>query len=172
MKKFLLTAAFFLTAVIFTEVKAQTTGSTVLSVKLETAQSIRVNHAAVLLTLNTSDHYTNGVAIDQANHITFASNVGFKISAKGTDLTNGAGEVIEIGNITIKPTQGTTGSTGTLTTTALDADDTIIYSSASAEVGGTNGANLNINYKAAGGTPFLNKTGTFTSNITYTIAPF
>ena len=177
MKKFLLTAAFFLTAIIFSEVKAQTTTSTAtVTVSLTAVQSIKVNSPAVAINFRRSTDYLNGVNAPQTDHITFSSTAGYTISAlAATDLTGGTGGSIPISTIDITPTQGTLTSAGQLSATkplSLTVP-AVIYSTASTPTGsgGTTEAKLSVNYKASGGADYLNRTGAFSSVITYTIAP-
>jgi hypothetical protein len=176
MKKLLLTAAFFLTAIIFSEVKAQTTASTTLTVNLTAVQSIQVNQATVAINFGSSTDYLNGVNAPQTDHITFSSTAGYAITAlAATDLTGGDGGSIPISTINITPTQGTKTSNGLLSATkplSLTVP-ALIYSTASTPTGsgGTTQAKLSVNYKASGGSDYLNRTGAFSSIITYTIAP-
>jgi hypothetical protein len=174
MKKLLIITSVLITAFSVNKASAQTTGSTTLSVTLTKTQSITVNQTNVGLNFLTSADYLNGVNAAQANHLTFASTSGFSISAKaGTDLTGGTGGDIPISTVNITPTTGTIGTSPGGTATAQPLSKTtaaIIYTSGTASTGGTAQASLNIDYKASG-TDYLNRTGTFSSVITYTIAP-
>lgn len=183
MKKLFIIAVVLITGFSVNKVSAQAlSGTTNLSVTLNAVQSIAVTQTDVNLNFATSADYLSGVNATQTNHLTFASTSGFSITAKaGTDLTGGIGAVIPISTVTITATPGLTGTLPVAPPTsaqALSKDAAItIYTSGPGHTagvdatGGTTQGNLNINYMASGGTSYLNRTGTFSSTITYTIAP-
>jgi len=179
MKKLFIIAAVLITGFTINKASAQTTtGTTDLKVTLNAVQSITVNNPTVGLNFTNSADYLTGVNTTQENHLTFASTSGFSITAKaGTDLTGGTGNDIPVSTVTITPSTGTIGNppggTPTITASPLSkAAAVTIYSSPSTITsGGTTQASLDVNYNASGGTNYLNRTGTFTSTITYTIAP-
>lgn len=186
MKKLFIIAVVLTTGLTVNEVAAQTgplAGTTTLSVTLAAAQSITVNQAAVELSFTKSADYLNGVSAPQANHLTFASTSGFTITATAaTDLTGGIGDDISINTVTITPTAGDIGTLpdGTAEAKALiKASPVTIFTSGPGHTagagakGGTTQASLDIDYKAKqiNEGDYLNRTGKFSSIITYTIAP-
>jgi len=181
MKKLFIIAVVLITGITANKVSAQdkSTGTTTLSVTLDAVQSITVNQNAVALNFTTSANYLTGVNAIQANHLTFASTSGFAITAMaGSDLTGTGttGGPIPISTVKITASPGSTGTLPVVPSTAeqplsKDAPITVYSSPSIVTAGGTTQANLNINYMASGGTNYLNRTGTFSSTITYTIAP-
>ena len=187
MRKLFITAAVLITGFTINTASAQvvesTTGTTILSVTLNTVQSITVNNPTVGLNFATSADYLNGKTFKQPNHLTFSSTSGFFITATAaTNLTGGTGDDIEISTVTITPEAGNIGSlpTGVFTPNPLEvALPVTIFTTGPGHIaggtptGGTTEASLNIDYtaktKALG--DYLNRKGKFSSTITYTIAP-
>jgi len=185
MKKLFIIAAVLITGITANKVSAQdkSTGTTTLNVTLDAVQSIKVNNSTVDLSFTTTADYLNGVNAPQPNHLTFSSTSGFFITATAaTDLTGGTGDPIDISTITITPKAGNIGNfpAGALTPTNLvKATAVTIFTTGPGHLaggtptGGTTQASLNIDYTAKTKVlgDYLNRTGKFSSLITYTIAP-
>jgi len=176
MKKLFIIAVVLITGITANKVSAQTTLSATgalpatLTLTLNPALSITVMTPDVGLNFETSADYLDGVKTTQSDHLTFASTSGFSITAKADgNLKGGTGGEIPINTVTITPTDGTKKAGGTVTSQRLLATPVTIYTSGSKTTGGTTEASLDMDYKASGGTDYLNRTGTFTSTITYTI---
>jgi hypothetical protein len=177
MKRLFLCAAVFMAAAVFNEVNAQAVSATTqptLNVTLSDIQSIVVNNADIDLNFTTPSNYSNGVRNTLMNHLTVTSSGKFivKVKAAGTHLTKSAtatGSPIPVSTISLTPTlAGTTFGTSTPTTiTALTNADQTLY----ANTEGTTSSSINVSYKAAGGADYLNRTGSFTTTLTYTISP-
>ncbi|MEJ5964306.1 hypothetical protein [Pedobacter immunditicola] len=174
MRKLSIIAVVFVTGLTANTASAQLSGATTLNVTLAATQSITVNNPTVALNFGSSANYLSGVNAEQADHLTFASTSGFTISASASgDLTGGTGGAIPISTVKITPTPGSLDESLGGTATAIDLSTAVvpIYTSGTKTTGGTTQASLDVDYRASGGTNYLNRTGTFNSTITYTIAP-
>jgi len=147
---------------------AQTSDQVTLNIELVAIQSISVTQETVTLTFDDATDYQDGVSENQPGHLTVSSTCGFqvKVSASG-DLSYGS-ESIPLNTITVEPS-GTAGEGETFTTDqTLTTTPTQIISSTS----GTTSKNYDVNYESIGGDDYLNiPPGTYTTTVTYTIAP-
>ena len=173
MKKTILLA--FLGAGLFTA-NAQTAEATAtLNVKLNPIQTIVVNATQnpVDLEYTSIDNYENGVAKENADHLTIYSTGGFNVSVLATNLSNSSNtNTIYASTITVTPTEGARPIAGDPTYTPVDLSNvakTIIAS----DQGGFD-KTVSVKYAGAGNKEYMDKyqtgkTNIFTTSVTYSI---
>lgn len=155
-----------------TEANAQNSAGTNLNIHLNDIQSIKINESQsnVGISLNTSNDYINGKSILEANHIEIMSSSNYEIRVSAASNLSGEGATIDIGTVTLTPTQGNVGGESqgsiTMSPTALSLTDNTLVQSTSGDIK----RSFDIEYHVSGGSEYLNKpTGTYSTLITYTI---
>ncbi|EOR29533.1 hypothetical protein L100_10649 [Elizabethkingia meningoseptica ATCC 13253 = NBRC 12535] len=161
-------------------VSAQKTDDATVNVRLYPIQTIVVNGSQKIVNLDykTSADYKNGVALDEADHLTVYSTGAFAVNVQSRDaqlssVNTSITEKINAADIKITPTAGTTNplSGSKLSTVNLSTTPTELISS---NIGGVD-KTFNVKYSAAGADSYLNKyfnvenPTTYTTVVTYTI---
>jgi hypothetical protein len=160
-----------------TIVHSQITASAPISVILGTGETLTLNTSNINLDFNSMSAYLNGVHSGNdvtRNHVSVFCNVPFTISVKASgDLTNGS-LTIPVNTITLTSSNGTQtmGFEPTYFPITLSTSYQTIITSTVA----TGSANFNIDYFAAGGSSYMNKTSTgnnetYSTTLTYTLTP-
>lgn len=169
--KSLLAAATILTG---SAMFAQISDPVTLNVELQDIQSLTVNSAQEIVTLNlaTVTDYQTGVNQTQNDHIAVVSSFDYDITASASqDLTKtGETNTIPVSTVSLQASAGTgaSGTTFPAVTFAAPLTAINIVTGASADLD----ANYNIDYALSGGVEYLNQpTGTYTTIITYTLVP-
>ncbi len=155
-----------------TAVYSQGAASTNLSVELQSIQSITINEAQnnVAIALTNASEYLNGKSALQQDHIKIMSSSNYEIKVSAATHLTGQTSTIDIGTVTVIPTQGSIGGTSTgiinLNPVALALGETTLVKSSQADAQ----RSFNINYKVSGGQAYLNQPpGIYTTLVTYTI---
>lgn len=155
---------------------AQTaTDQVTLNVKLHPIQTLVVNAGQKTVDLNytTKADYSDGVAVDQADHLSIYSTGAFAINVKSSsDKLTGTSATIDANTITLTPSLGTSQLTGsTLNTVTLSNVASTIISNT---VGGVD-KTFNIKYTGADADAYVNKyfnaenPTVYTTTVIYTI---
>lgn len=153
-------------------VYSQSNSSTNLNIHLNDIQSIKVNEnqSNVSLSLNNSSDYINGKSTNESDHIEIMSSSNYEIRVSAASNLTSEGATIDIGTVTVTPTQGNIGGDSqgniNLSPTTLSLTDNTLVQSNSGDIK----RSFNIEYHVSGGEEYLNKpTGTYSTLITYTI---
>lgn len=151
---------------------SQGTASTNLSVELQSIQSITINEAQnnVAIALTNASEYLNGKSALQPDHIKIMSSSNYEIKVSAATHLTGQTSTIDIGTVTVTPTQGSVGGASTgiinLNPVALALGETTLVKSSQADAQ----RSFNVNYKVSGGQAYLNQPpGTYSTLVTYTI---
>ncbi len=177
MKKTLLLCVLLATVAFNNQAFAQ---DVTLKVTLRPIQTILINPAQKIVDLNyaTKENYSNGVKLDQVDHISIYSTGGFAVKVKSGSPTlgsahTGISEKIDATDILITPTLSTTTplAGSTLSAVSLSTTPKTLITNTT---GGID-KSFNINYAAAGGGKYVNKyfnvesPTVYTTTVTYTI---
>lgn len=149
----------------------QNSAGTNLAVELQSIQSITVNEAQsnVAISLSTASEYLNGKTSQQADHIKIMSSSNYEIKVSAATNLIGESSSIDIGTVTLVPSQGSVGGENNnlnMNPIALSLADTTLVQASQGDAERT----FNVDYKVSGGADYLNKpAGTYSTLITYTI---
>ena len=173
MKKTILLA--FLGAGLFTANAQTETATATLTVTLNPIQTIVVNPSQnpVDLEYTSIDNYNNGVAQENADHLTIYSTGGFEVTVLATNLSNISNSTtIDASTITVKPTKGARPIDGTPKYKDVELTPTA-QSLITSDKGGFD-RTVSVTYAGAGGQKYMDKyqtgkTNVFTTEVTYAI---
>ncbi len=172
MRKLVFLASVLIVAATFNKANAQSTGTTNMTVALSSIQSIVVNDPTVLLNFVAPADYSTGVTVAKPAHLSVTSTGKFFVKVKASDLeliaqTGATGANIPVSTISLTSSlAGATFGTSTPATVSLTNADQTLYNNTE----GTTASNIDVSYKALGGANYLNRTGNFSTTLTYTIS--
>ena len=181
MKKVFLAAVTLISVAFVGNVNAQGTSSSdvvTVNIKLKPIHTILVNSGqkTVDLTYTTRENYSNGVGVDQADHLEIFSTGAFEVRVKTNGNFESGQRSIDASSVTVTPSNGTGNIvlSPNYSAVTLDNSDKQIVNS---DKGGRD-MKVSINYKGAGSDAYLidkfTKTAgvaenVFTADVTYTI---
>lgn len=180
MRKFLALAAFTFATVFTFNANAQSDYDQVtLNVRLYPIQTIVVNAGQKTVNLDyiTVENYSDGVSLEQQDHLSVYSTGGFAVNVKSSSSTlesihNDVTENINASDIKVTPALGTSALSGsTLNAINLTDQNQVLISNS---IGGVD-KTFNITYEAAGADAYVNKyfdvenPTTYSTYVVYTI---
>lgn len=155
--------------------QAKAEDNVTLNVKLSPIQTLTINDDSRIVNLEykTKEDYADGVSVVKADHIKIYSTGGFEIKVKSDGPLVGTDDNINVSDIKITATKGTTNS---LDPKFFDETALTVGQGATILTSGVGGVDqtFNVKYAAAGDNKYLNlykgeNPTVFTATVTYTI---